>query len=316
MHIIINGWFAGQEQTGSGQYLHHLLDTLPAFAPLHRWSLLLPTDDEALLLRWRLRWPQIAVRGVRLMPVPRQIAKLVWEQVTMPRMARQMAADVLWTPYWAAPLWQPCASVVTIHDLIPLLLPAYRGGVAQRLYNALVSWSARRSAAVLTVSHASARDVVTHLGVPTERVHAAPHGPNQEGSITPDAQQLADVRQRYRLPDRFFLYLGGFDVRKNVQGVLAAYQRYLLRGGDPAQKLVIAGKLPVLDSAFAPDPRKIAAELNLMHQIVFCGWVDESDKLALYALATAYIFPSFYEGFGMMVLEAMQAGAPVVVSDR
>lgn len=314
MHIIINGWFTGREQTGSGQYLHHMLDTLPACAPSHRWSLLLPTDDEVLLLHWRSRWPQITVRGVRLMPIPRQIAKLAWEQVTMPMLARQMAGDVLWTPYWAAPLWQPCASVVTIHDLIPLLLPAYRGGVAQRMYNALVSWSARRSAAVLTVSYASARDVVTHLGVPAERVHAVLHGPNQEGSAAPDAQQLTDVRQRYRLPDRFFLYLGGFDVRKNVLGVVAAYQRYLERGGDPVQKLVIAGKLPAIDSAFAPDPRKTAAELNLTDQVVFCGWVNESDKPALYALATAYIFPSLYEGFGMMVLEAMQAGAPVVTS--
>ena len=77
---------------------------------------------------------------------------------------------------------------------------------------------------------------------------------------------------------------------------------------------MIAGKLPAVDSAFFPDPQKIAAELDLGAQVQFCGWVAEADKPALYALSLGYIFPSLYEGFGMMVLEAMQAGTPVVVS--
>jgi glycosyltransferase involved in cell wall biosynthesis len=118
------------------------------------------------------------------------------------------------------------------------------------------------------------------------------------------------------LPPRFFLYLGGFDVRKNLRGTLTAYRRYLDRGGDRAVRLVVAGRLPQADTAFFPDPQKIAAELHLEDQVHFCGWIDEADKPALYALATAYIFPSLYEGFGMMVTEAMQAGAPVVTSAR
>ncbi|NJN80861.1 MAG: glycosyltransferase family 4 protein [Caldilineaceae bacterium] len=85
-------------------------------------------------------------------------------------------------------------------------------------------------------------------------------------------------------------------------------------GGDPAVRLVIAGRLPETDSAFAPDPPKIAAELRLTDQVQFCGWIDEADKPAFYALATAFLFPSLYEGFGMMVLEAMAAGTPVITS--
>jgi glycosyltransferase involved in cell wall biosynthesis len=122
------------------------------------------------------------------------------------------------------------------------------------------------------------------------------------------------VRARYRLPERYFLYLGSFEVRKNVRNILLAYRRYLDRGGDPAVALVIAGQLPARHTAFAPDPQKIAAELNLQDQVRFCGWVAEKDKPALYVLATAYLFPSLYEGFGMMLLEAMQAGAPVITS--
>ena len=75
-----------------------------------------------------------------------------------------------------------------------------------------------------------------------------------------------------------------------------------------------AAKDPAQDSAFFPDPRRLAAEAGCAEHVHFCGWVDEADKPAIYALATAFVFPSEYEGFGMMVLEAMQAGAPVVTS--
>lgn len=316
LHVAINGWFAGDAASGSGQYTDHLLAWLPQVAPGGRFSLLLPAARRELLAPALAKWPEIEPVWLSLPALPRQLAKLWWEQRTVPAAAARLAAEVLWVPYWAAPFWQPVPVAVTIHDVIPLLLPEYRGSLLQRTYTRLVSRTARRAAAVIAVSHAGARDVVAHLGIPAARVYAVPHGPNQEGTAAPDAAQLAAVRTRYQLPERYFLYLGGFDVRKNVAGVLEAYRRYLDCGGSPAVKLVIAGKLPGEGRAFFPDPQKKAAALHLGDQVHFCGWVDEPDKPALYALATAFLFPSRYEGFGMMLLEAMQAGCPVVTGDR
>jgi glycosyltransferase involved in cell wall biosynthesis len=116
------------------------------------------------------------------------------------------------------------------------------------------------------------------------------------------------------LPDRYFLYLGGYDARKNVATTLAAYARYLELGGDPSVKLVLAGQLPREDTLFTPDPRRQSAALGLGDAVLFPGPIDEIDKAALYAGATAFVFPSLYEGFGMMVLEAMAAGTPVITS--
>jgi glycosyltransferase involved in cell wall biosynthesis len=311
LHVAINGWFAGVQAAGSGQYVDHLLAALPQVGAEVRWSLLVPRRAETRLPEWL----GVATVSLRLPPLPANLAKLWWEQVTIPRAARRLGADVLWVPYWAAPWWQPVSTVVTVHDLIPLLLPAYRGGMLQRGYTRLVSTTARRATEVIAVSAASARDAAEYLDIPPAHIHVVHHGPNQEGFVPP-ADRLATVRQTYGLPDRFFLYLGGFDVRKNVQATMAAYRRYLDRGGDPAVKLVLAGRLPGASSAFFPDPQILAAELELGGQVLFIGWVGEADKPALYRLATAFVFPSLYEGFGMMVLEAMQAGTPVITSGK
>jgi glycosyltransferase involved in cell wall biosynthesis len=370
MQIAINGWFAGRPDTGSGQYIQHLLAHLPLQDAGVRFVLLVPQthslrsgktaasgkrqaasfqkqkgEDERLgfWLRPAASSQQPAANLPNVTPVPVLLPawpenwrKLWWEQVAAPRAAARLGADLYWTPYWAAPWWQPMPVCVTIHDLIPRLLPAYRGGLLQRLYTALVSHTARRSAAVLTVSQASARDIARHLHVPgpngRPRLHVVYHGPNQPGPRPKRAPsprppgaiygadpkerpaQLDLVRAKYGLPARFFLYLGGFDMRKNVAATIDAYRRYLALGGDPAVKLVMAGTLPCRDSDIAPDPRRLAAALGVAESVICCGWVDEEDKPALYALATAFVFPSLYEGFGMMVLEAMAAGTPVITS--
>jgi len=315
MHILINGWFWGQSTAGSGQYLHRLVEQLAHTQTGAHFTLLTPQNrDWVLGIDDDTERPSIPNTQYPIPSLPRQLAKLYWEQVTVPCAARRLGADLIFAPYWAAPCWQPAPTVVTVHDLIPLLLPLYRGGVLNRLYTRLVSVSARRAAAVITVSQAGARDVITHLHIPPARVTAVHHGPNGEPRPRPDETTLYAARAKYGLPARYFLYLGGFDARKNVEGILRAYRRYLDQGGDPAVKLVLAGKLPAVDTPFFPDPRRMAAGLGLADHICFPGWIDEADKPMLYAGAVAFLFPSRYEGFGMMVLEAMAAGCPVITS--
>ena len=317
MHILINGWFWGQSTTGSGQYLHRLVEHLARMETSTRFTLLTPKGRD-----WGLGtgdWDSDAQSPISNLqsPVPNlpsQLAKLYWEQIAVPAAAWRLGADLLFVPYWAAPFWQPVPTVVTVHDLIPLLLPLYRGDILNRLYTGLVSITARRAAAIITVSQAGAQDVTTHLHIPAARISPVHHGPNVEEKDQQDPSSHNDIHTKYGLPARYFLYLGGFDARKNVEGILAAYRRYLDKGGDPAVKLVLAGKLPQRDTPFFPDPRRMAAALKLTEQVHYAGWVDEADKPALYSGATAYLFPSHYEGFGMMLLEAMAAGCPVITS--
>jgi glycosyltransferase involved in cell wall biosynthesis len=203
-------------------------------------------------------------------------------------------------------------TVVTIHDLIPLLLPAYQGGRLSRAYTRLVTIAARRAEIILTDSESSRQDILEHLHVARDRVqtiHLAGEGQYHPVS---NPVTLSQVRDKYGLPKRYLLYLGGFDVRKNVPGILRAFARL----DTPDVNLVVAGRLPHEDSSFFPDPRRIARQQGITDRVRFTGWVDEEDKPALYSGATAFLFPSLYEGFGLPPLEAMSCGTPVIVPDR
>jgi len=294
MKVAINAWFADQPATGSGQYTVRLLDALRAHAPDSEFIAVTPQTNS---FAWR-------VLGGNL-------HKVWFEQAEFPRLARRLGADIVHVPYWGSPMWCGCPVVVTIHDLIPLLLPEYRGGARVRVYMRLVSASARRAAVVLTDSEASRRDILEHLRLPEDRVRTVYLAADESYCPQPsDAVEAA--RQRLNLPPCYVLYFGGFDVRKNLSAVMDAFAIAARSASDVS--LVIAGRLPECDTPFAPDPRRLAEQAGVSEQTVFVGWVDETDKPALYSGAEAVLFPSRYEGFGLPPLEAMACGTPVIVS--
>jgi len=318
MRIALNGWFWGQNATGSGQYLGHVLAHLPEVAPQHEYVLVVPGGISH--SRIADRASHITHHALRLERAPTPFDKLsadlskVWfEQVAFPRACRRLRADLAHVPHWGSPLRPTVPTVVTIHDLIPLLLPAYRGSVGVRLYTWLVAAAARRAAGVITVSRASQDDIIVHLKLPTARVWVTYEAaPASFRRAEPD--QVDAVRRKLGLPDRFFLYLGGFDVRKNVAGLLLAFA--LMAERMPvAPALVLAGQLPPKDTAFTPDPRRIARKLGVASRVHFTGWVEEADKPALYTASRAFVFPSRYEGFGLPVLEALACGTPTITSN-
>jgi glycosyltransferase involved in cell wall biosynthesis len=313
--LLINGWFWGRTDTGSGQYLHGLIWEL--YKVLPEWQIIILTPP--IYGDYRLPQPPPTVQKVRA-PLPHwavnaQLIKLAWEQRVMPHWAQLLHADVLFVPYWASPIRSPAPVAVTIHDMIPLILEDYASGLLARAYTWLVSRSARQAEAILTVSQSAARDIIRLLDVPEERVHVtyeslgAPHAP-----VT-DPDELERIRQHYELPPRFLFYLGGFDPRKNVDLLLRAYARARsLRPDLPP--LVIAGRLPEPGAPWFTDPRPLIRALDLADRVQLLGFVPDAHKPALYTLADLFLFPSRYEGFGMPPLEAMACGTPAIVADN
>jgi glycosyltransferase involved in cell wall biosynthesis len=307
MRIAINGWFWGQNHTGSGQYLHQLVAHLLRIAPEHEYILVTPEASQRVTRHSSLtRHPSPVTRKLGL-------GKVWFEQVTFPRACRQLGADLAHVPYWGSPLSPTAPTLVTIHDLIPLLLPAYRGNALVRAYTSLVQSSAANAALVLTDSEASKRDIVIHLGLPDDRVRVVHLAVDPAFSPEPAPDDDA-IRARYGLPDEYALYLGGFDVRKNIVNLL---QVWTFAEGPVGEftPLVIAGRLPQ-HSTFTPDPRKIAQALEIKSEtLLFPGAIEEAHKPAVYRGAVCFLFPSRYEGFGLPPLEALSCGVPVIGSN-
>lgn len=310
--IGVSGWFWGQETVGSGQYLHHLLVHLSALYPRDRYILFVPAGAQAVTspspapnVEYVVLRSPFGGRG--------NLAKLWFEQIGVPAACRKWKVDVLHVPYWATPAWAPVPVVTTIHDVIPLSMPAYAASPAARMYTQLVRWTARRSRLVLADSQTSARDVVRLLKVPAGRVRAVYLGVPAGLAPADDAEALAQVRERYCLPARYILYLGGFDRRKNVPMLIRAYARAVCQYAE-LPPLVIGGRLPAKATHLFPDPCRTAEEAGVSEQVHFIGWVREEDKPALYSMALCFVFSSVYEGFGLPVLEAMACGKPVIAA--
>ncbi len=310
MHIAMNGWFYDQESTGSGQYLRHLLAHLPKVAPELDISLILPPH---------LRAPADLPQGVRAVESgrrsrPGKLSKVIFEQRAFPRLARATNADIAHVPYWGTPMSCPVKLVTTVLDVIPLLYPVYSQGLFTSLYTSLVSAAARGSNHIITISETAKVDIEDQLNLPEQQISVTYLAPDGRFHPRVGAEGDEAVRRKYDLPDQFALYLGGFDWRKQVNTLMLAYT-YVGEADGDAFPLVIAGREPRYDDRLFPDLRAYSRKLNIQDYLRWIGFVDEADKPSLYRLADVFVFPSLYEGFGLMALEAMASGTPVVTSN-
>jgi len=307
MHLAINAYFWDRPDTGSGQYVRQLAAHLTGLGGDLRITLVAPRQLEAAdhPLPAACTWHTVPGR-------PGDLGKVLFEQFAFPRTCRELGADLALVPYWGSPLRSTVPLVVTIHDLIPLLLREYRGGPLGRLYTGLVAATARGAQQVITDSHASRDDILAHLGIPADRVwaiHLAAGDHFRPGPPDPA------VAAKYGLPDGYTLYLGGFDLRKNLETLLRAYCHVGPAIGDDFP-LVLAGRPVRSRSPRFPDLEALIRELDLGEYVRITGYVDEADKPAVYRGAAVLVQLSHYEGFGLTPLEAMSCGTPVVVSDR
>jgi glycosyltransferase involved in cell wall biosynthesis len=316
MHVAINAWFWEQKHTGSGQYIRELVRALwrlrqseTRYAAL-QLSLIAPERGGALD-----DVPE-GVQTIRVRTGNGQLGKVWFEQRAFPRAAGEIGAQIAHVPYWAAPLSSPIRLVVTIHDVIPLSMPIYQGGLGGRLYFGMVRASALGVSHIITDSEFSKREIVQHIGVPPERVTAIPLAAAESFHPRLGAERDSAVRRKYNLPEQYALYLGGFDVRKNLRALIAAYTYVGPSVGDEFP-LVLAGKPPARwgTPRFPDLPSEIAAREGLEQWIRWLGAVDEEDKPALYRMARLFVMPSRYEGFGLGALEAMACGTPVVAAE-
>jgi len=301
-HVAINAHLlSGQawyRSAGVHQYIHHLLRHLGRADGRLRYTVLLgegrlPSD--VALTALQSRWP-----------TSRAAVRVLWEQWVQPRVLRRIGADLVHGPAFVGPVFAPCPVVVTIHDLSFIRFPnLFRP--ANRLYlTMLTRLSARRAQRLIAVSAHAAAETTRLLDVPPERVDVVYHGVDAAFRPLPSGK-VAAFRQRRGLPDRFVLFVGTLEPRKNLVRLVEAFAR--IRDGQVGLVLV-GGKGWLYDELFAR-----VEDLGLGDEVIFPGYVTGDELPFWYNGATVLAYPSLYEGFGFPVLEAQACGTPVLTSN-
>jgi glycosyltransferase involved in cell wall biosynthesis len=283
-------------RTGTENYALNLIRELVALGQAHRFRLYFNQAPPPGLAPERAE--------VRAMPLPR-----LWTHV---RLSGEMAArppDVLFVPAHVLPLIHPRRSVVTVHDLGYLYYPQAH----TRFQNAYLRWStrynARTAARVLADSQATRDDLVRHYQVPPDKIAVVYPGRDESLAPVTDPAALAAVRARYSLGDRYLLYVGTLQPRKNLVRLVQAFAMLQI----PDLKLVITGKKGWLADEILAEVERLG--LAAQGRAVLTGYVADVELPALLSGALAFVLPSLYEGFGFPVVEAMACGTPVVCSN-
>ncbi|MBN1178630.1 MAG: glycosyltransferase family 4 protein [Anaerolineae bacterium] len=277
--------------TGTETYARRLIEALLARPP-HRFRLYFRSAPPA---------GSFSAAEWRVIPFPR-----LWTHVRLSWEMERHPPDVLFVPAHVLPPVRPALSLVTVHDLGYLHFPQAHP-FRQRLYLDLSTrWSARAATRVIADSQATRADLIAQYGVPAEKIVVAYPGYDEGLTRVDDPALIVATRARYAIPERYVLYLGTLQPRKNLSRLIDAF-------ADVPRDvtLVLAGRRGWLSD----DTLAQAQRLGLEQRVLFPGYVSEGDKAALLSGALAFAFPSLYEGFGLPVLEAQACGCPVVCAN-
>ena len=233
------------------------------------------------------------------------------EQIHVPWVLHRERPDVFHAPHYVLPPATRCRSVVTIHDCIHLMFPQYLRNRAAYVYARASMWSAARQAQrILTVSEASKRDIIHFFNVPPEKVVVVYNAIEERFAQTPSGDAIERVRERYQLNHPFVLYVGNIKPHKNLVRLIEAFAELRRRGFDELKLLIIGDEISKL-----PALRRAVHSHKLHKHVRFLGYLEDETLASLYRLASVFVFPSLYEGFGLPPLEAMASGTPVVTSN-
>jgi len=304
VHIAIDAHSVGAQLAGNETYAVNLIEALAEIDQSNRYTLFV--TKQSAVDRFTNRWPNFQVK--RTLPH----TPLVRIPLTLSIELRKKRVDVLHVQYTAPPR-TPCALVATIHDLSFEHLPETFKRRSRAQLRFTVRRTAQKAAQILTLSEFSRADIIKTYAVNPGRVFVTP--PAAPASFAPvmNETELRRIRTSYGIERNYILALGSIQPRKNLVRLINAYSR-LNRVGTKTQlpQLVLAGKRGWLEAATIR-----AAELSEARgDILFIGYVPDSDLPALYSGAMCFAYPSYFEGFGLPVLEAMQCGTPVIAGNR
>lgn len=286
------------ELGGIGVYTTNVLNTLFQIDRRNRYVLLYNRTEQL------GQFPPFSNVTEHVLNAPN---KIYWDQISVPRFANKEGLDLIYNPKLSIPLFTQCKTVLVMHGAEQFAIPhvfkwhdRVYFSIANRLY-------CKKSSAIISMTHLGAKDITRYMGANAEKIHVIHEAYNARCQVL-DVEGLQGVKNKYSLPDRFILFVGGLSPLKNFGNLLRAYQRCQQ---SVRHKLVVVG---FKRWKFSKDLQLID-RLGLREYVQFVGFVPDDEIPAFYNMADIFVFPSLYEGFGIPVLEAMACGCPVITSE-
>lgn len=292
-------------KTGIGHYTEALADALAQAHSEHQYTLLSPFDFAF------NGGPNGHSRPTNLTKQFLPVRSLFrhWWLVGLPTLLRISPFDVFHGTNYCIPVFAPCPTVVTIHDLSLFTQAHTHENANVKRGKRRIPIMAHRATLIIAPSEWTKREVIERLKVKEHKLRVIPEAarphlrPQREDEIQP-------VLEKHGLRGDFLLYVGTIEPRKNLLALIRAYDELLRTTEHTPQLVLCGGRGWLCDEVFA-----LVDELKLQDQVRFTGYVDDVDLPALYSAAQAFVYPSLYEGFGLPPLEAMACGAPVITSN-
>jgi glycosyltransferase involved in cell wall biosynthesis len=313
--LVLSGMALLTPAVGFGAYTLRLLEGLLRCAPdlpfrvvVPHWMSIPASIPEAFVVR---------LDGGRQFRNP-LLTGIYWSLRTVAYAARLPQGTVFHSPAPIAGLNRASITIVTIHDVLYRTLPNYFGrlGIRKRYLLATERYAAAATL-VLTQSAFTRGDIIRRTAIPAKKLEVLSPWPAHSFFARDEAaKRLTEVRQRLQLPSRYWLYVGGYDRRKNVEFLIRAYAESRRRSGA-LPPLVLAGHIPAQHRGMICDVAGTIREEGLTKtHVLMPGLIDNADLPYLYRGASLLVYPSLAEGFGLPPVEAMASGTPLLVADN
>jgi glycosyltransferase involved in cell wall biosynthesis len=311
MHIGINAQLLSYSQNyrngGVSRYIRFLLNALFHHAGEHTYTIFVNGAEVSSHFPAHPHLHFISAPW----PENRPAARVLWEQLTLPALIRQLHIDVLHSPVNVLPMHMPasCATVVTLHDLAFLRFPEVLTTPKRLYHRTFTIPSLRQASRIIAVSESTKQDAHTLVDIPLDHIQTVYTCIDEKFSREDDEHKIVQFRAQKGLNEGYILYLGTLEPRKNIPALLTAYQQ-LRQQYQRTEKLVLAGgKGWLYDDIFAQ-----VQQLGLETDVLFPGFVPDEEQVRWYQAASVFAYPSLYEGFGIPVAEALACGTPAVTS--
>ncbi len=298
---IMANCLIAKHKTGIATYLHNILEYLAAN----------DQENEYILYHWQPfhEAPDYG-RNFKTKLVPGTKGWL-WLFYTMPKQIRKDQVDVLWGPAHEIPVPTfGIRSVLTVHDLALAVNPRWGVKSVVRVIRLFLPVMSRFASSILADSRSTKEDLTRIMGVKPQKIHTVYLGGYEDQTRMVSAEGLAAAKAKYGIGNKYFLFVGTIEPRKNINTLVSAFE--LLAAKDPEVQLVIAGGI----GWSCDDVLRQMENSSYADRILQVGFLDTQEKLDLYAGAQAFMFPSHYEGFGLPVLEAMSLGGIVITANN